>query len=127
MPFSPDAVCDKHASNMLPSFAQTLHSKPPQINENGKMTNYDGQHGHTSTNMDSPNNQVPLLPAINRMPVILIPVLDGTPNVSGKMLQPGSPSVHHRPGGLTETIQELDCETNADDEDYNDHVPFGQN
>ena len=42
------------------------------------MTNDNGQHGHISTTMDSPNGHVPLLPAINVMPAILIPVLDGT-------------------------------------------------
>ena len=46
------------------------------------MTYDNGQHGHMSTTMDFPNDYVPLLlpatPAINVMPAISIPVLDGT-------------------------------------------------
>jgi len=43
------------------------------------MTYDNGHCGHISTTMDSPNDYVPLLlPAINVMSAIPIPVLDGT-------------------------------------------------
>ena len=54
IPFSPNAVWNKYASNKFPSFAQMLHSKPSQTNDNRKMTYDNGQHGHISTTMDSP-------------------------------------------------------------------------
>jgi len=65
---------NKCASNILPSFEQIFYSKPSQINDNRKMTNDNGQHGHLSSTIDSPNDHVSLLPAINIMPAIPIPV-----------------------------------------------------
>ena len=73
--------------------------------------------------MDTPNDHIPLLPAINILPAIPIPVLDGNVYVHCENLQTGPPSVHHRPGGLTETIPKMVGKTNAGGEDNNDNIP----